>query len=196
MFRILFFLVVLGLLVWLAILFLKLKELYLKKSQPVTIADKIQSSINRCLMALNQNRLEINDIESNIEEINQELSDASSLSPKNMEKSKQVLEGFTKEKDLRLAKSEFYQTAIKKLNLLLKNHQWAEGLEEKKNTLEGLRQHHYDDLATMEEIKYSVHAEEEYVHTIDSLSLKILDSTSLDDTKLVKEELEKIIEEL
>ncbi|MEY2948973.1 MAG: hypothetical protein ACO388_08030 [Saprospiraceae bacterium] len=196
MFRILFFLVVLGLLVWLAILFLKLRELYLKKSQPVTIADKIQSSINRCLMALNQNRLEINDIESNIEEINQELSDASSLSPKNMEKSKQVLEGFTKEKDLRLAKSEFYQTAIKKLNLLLKNHQWAEGLEEKKNTLEGLRQHHYDDLATMEEIKYSVHAEEEYVHTIDSLSLKILDSTSLDDTKLVKEELEKIIEEL
>jgi len=196
MFRILFFLVVLGLLVWLAILFLKLRELYLKKSQPVTIADKIQSSINRCLMALNQNRLEINDIESNIEEINQELSDASNLSPKNMEKSKQVLEGFTKEKDLRLAKSEFYQTAIKKLNLLLKNHQWAEGLEEKKNTLEGLRQHHYDDLATMEEIKYSVHAEEEYVHTIDSLSLKILDSTSLDDTKLVKEELEKIIEEL
>ena len=196
MFRILFFLVVLGLLVWLAILFLKLRELYLKKSQPVTIADKIQSSINRCLMALNQNRLEINDIESNIEEINQQLSDASNLSPKNMEKSKQVLEGFTKEKDLRLAKSEFYQTAIKKLNLLLKNHQWAEGLEEKKNTLEGLRQHHYEDLATMEEIKYSVHAEEEYVHTIDSLSLKILDSTSLDDTKLVKEELEKIIEEL
>ncbi len=196
MFRILFFLVVLGLLVWLAILFLKLRELYLKKSQPVTIADKIQSSINRCLMALNQNRLEINDIESNIEEINQQLSDASNLSPKNMEKSKQVLEGFTKEKDLRLAKSEFYQTAIKKLNLLLKNHQWAEGLEEKKNTLEGLRQHHYEDLATMEEIKYSVHAEEEYVHTIDSLSLKILDSTSLDDTKLVKEELEKIIQEL
>ena len=196
MFRILFFLVVLGLLVWLAILFLKLRELYLKKSQPVTIADKIQSSINRCLMALNQNRLEINDIESNIEEINQQLSDASNLSPKNMEKSKQVLEGFTKEKDLRLAKSEFYQTAIKKLNLLLKNHQWAEGLEEKKNTLEGLRQHHYEDLATMEEIKYSVHAEEEYVHTLDSLSLKILDSTSLDDTKLVKEELEKIIQEL
>lgn len=196
MFRILFFLVVLGLLVWLAILFLKLRELYLKKSQPVTIADKIQSSINRCLMALNQNRLEINDIESNIEEINQQLSDASNLSPKNMEKSKQVLEGFTKEKDLRLAKSEFYQAAIKKLNMLLKNHQWAEGLEEKKNTLEGLRQHHYEDLATMEEIKYSVHAEEEYVHTIDSLSLKILDSTSLDDTKLVKEELEKIIQEL
>lgn len=196
MFRIFFFLVVLGLIVWLAVLVLRLRDLYLKKSKPVTITDKIQSSINRCLMALNQNRLELDAIESNIREIKQQITEESNLSPQNMEKSKQVLEGFTKEKVLRLAKSEFYQTAIKKLNLLLKNHQWAEGLEEKKNTLEGLRKHHYDDLATMEEIKYSVHAEEEYVHTIDSLSLKILDSTSLDDTKLVKEELEKIIQEL
>ncbi len=143
-----------------------------------------------------KNKTEIKDIQHAIDDLESSLDNELELLEKNRQKSKRILAGFYRELELRKAKIDFYETCRTKLDTLNYNHNFAKELATKQKKLSELQEDHFDDIANMETFKTDLEYNKHYMETIETLSLRMLESTSLDSAQQLQLELKEITKEL
>lgn len=156
----------------------------------------IDRQLKLCGAELKKNRGEIREINQNIKELESSLDRSDELILENRKGRKRILAGFYRELELRKSKIEFYDVCKGKLDTLLYNHQFSKKLEEKQNRLNELREEHHEDLAIMESLRTELEYNKHYLETIEVLSLKMLESNTLDTAQSLHEELKEITREL
>ena len=97
---------------------------------------------------------------------------------------------------MRKAKIDFYETCQSKLETLNYNHNFSQDLVSKQKKLNELQEDHFEDIASMETFKTDLEYNKHYMETIETLSLKMLESTSLDSAQRLQLELKEITKEL
>ena len=91
---------------------------------------------------------------------------------------------------------DFYQVCKTKLETLAYNHKFSKELASKQQKLSELQEDHFDDIANMESFKTDLEYNKHYMETIETLSLRMLESTSLDSAQQLHLELKEITKEL
>ncbi|GEM_PF-778495 len=157
---------------------------------------RIKGKIEYCEGLLKKNQEEIEEIKESIRDLRSKINATTNIRPQNRQQSEELLSGFQSELQLRQAKSAFYQRCIRKLESLLRNHQLMTEIDEKKQRLRALQENNYEELAQLEEIKSDLEMDSTYLDTIDELSLKMLESDTVDDAEHLRLELEEMTREL
>lgn len=156
----------------------------------------IHQKLNHCqkqIAAIKKERVEI---ENNIASLETKLQSVLEISPSTKKESERLIQEFQNELDLRNTKLQFYESCTLKLKSLRHNFQLSKEINRKQETLKRLRESNQEDIADFEELKTALEFEQSYLNTIDELSLKMLDSNSLQDAKALQLELETITKEL
>ena len=170
----------------------------LRKRQ--THDESIEASLERQFVQskeqITKNKNEIKEIQKAIDDLESSLDNKLELLEKNRQKSKSILAGFYKELELRKAKIEFYETCQIKLKTLSYNHNFSQDLASKQKKLSELQEDHFDDIASMETFKTDLEYNKHYMETIETLSLRMLESNSLDSAQQLQLELKEITKEL
>jgi len=143
-----------------------------------------------------RNEKESDEIEQNILEIKQKLNSNMSIHEATLKDSETLIRGFEKELDLRLAKLEFYKTCRAKLHNIQYNKDLADDLKRKKDKLQQLQEDHFEDLAEMERLRSDMEYDRTYIDTINKLSRRMAESTTLDSAHALYKELKLITQEL
>lgn len=139
---------------------------------------------------------ELNEIQRNIYDLKHKLELNPNAKLEAKRESHKLIGGFEEEKKLRMAKIGFYELCMTKLNSIIKNHQLAEEIKQKRKKLEKFQENNIEDVAEMESIKTFIDFEKTYLDTIDKLSLQVLESRSIEDAEELKLELKEITREL
>lgn len=139
---------------------------------------------------------ELNEIQRNIYDLKNKLDLNPNAKIEAKKESHKLINGFEEEKKLRMAKIGFYELCMTKLNSIIKNHQLAEEIKQKRKKLEKFQENNIEDVAEMESIKTFIDYEKTYLDTIDKLSLQVLESRSIADAEELKLELKEITREL
>ncbi len=145
---------------------------------------------------INKNKNDLKEIQKAIDDLESSLDNKLELLEKNREKSKRILAGFYKELELRKAKIEFYQICQTKLETLNYNHNISLELASKQKKLSELQEDHFDDIANMETFKTDLEYNKHFMETIETLSLRMLQSNSLDSAQQLQLELKEITKEI
>lgn len=156
----------------------------------------IQQQLHRCERELSQVQKEKREIENSIQSLENQLRSASSPTPSIRVESERLIKGYQEELALRYTKVEFYEACITKLKSLLHNLKLSQEIASKQQRLKQLREQNQDDLFNLEELKHALDYEQTYLQTIDELSLKMLDSHSLQDAQAIRLELQAMTEDL
>ncbi len=166
------------------------------KRQHESIETILELQLALCIDQIRKNRDEIVDIQKSVDELEDNLDNKPELLENNREKSKKILAGFYKELELRKAKIDFYGTCKAKLETLSYNHNYSRELALKQKKLSELQEDHYDDIASMEALKTDLEYNKRYMETIQTLSLRMLESNSIDSAQQLQLELREITKEL
>ncbi|MEM9888221.1 MAG: hypothetical protein AAF849_20170 [Bacteroidota bacterium] len=185
---------------FLAVLGLYLRQIWLARKQKERPRNETEKSIFEKLAyskaQVESIEKESQSIRENIANLELQLSDEEGLSPNIRLESQRLLKEFQEELNLRKTKLEFYKSCIKKLQSILHNFRLSKELEKKQANLKQLRENNMEDIADLEAFKTAIEFEAKYLKNMDALSLKMLDSHSLQDAESVRLELEKITKEL
>jgi len=187
-------------LVGISILVFYLVQQWRLRNKEVTPRDEMESGIheklNNCKKQIAAIKKERAEIESNIASLETKLQSVLEISPQTRKESERLVQEFQNELDLRNTKLQFYESCMLKLKSLRHNFQLSKEINKKQETLKRLRESNQEDIADFEELKTALEFEQSYLNTIDELSLKMLDSNSLQDAKALQLELETITKEL
>jgi hypothetical protein len=167
-----------------------------KQDKSEDVVEDIRIMVQRCEDERTKHQNEVSDIRTSIREIERSMDSIDEMHPGNRAESKRILAGFYKELDLRNTKVDFYETCQLKLETLLHNYLFSKKLEEKQSRLKELQENHHEDLATMESFRSDLEYNKRFLETIETLSLKMLSSNSLDTAQQLKLELKMVTEEL
>lgn len=148
-----------------------------------------------CEEQIGKNQRELREINENIKDLEQQIKKLDT-SARNLRESRRLIEAFRSEASLRRQKISFYELCIGKLRRLVHNHQLTERIAEKREQLELLQENHYEELASLEELKTELEMSADYLDTIETLSLRMLESTDYDDATRLKLELEEMTRDL
>ncbi len=197
LFRFLPWIVLLGGIVWGGLALIDyLSKAQQRKEYANSTEGIVSKKLKHCQQSISSIQKEKLAIEQDIQDLESQLSASRHISSPTLEETQRIIKEFRKELDLRNTKIEFYQTCINKLQALLHNHQLAKELEIKQQTLRQLREKNQEDIVDFEELKSSLAFEQSYISTIDELSYRMLESSSLQDAQAVQLELETITQEL
>ena len=166
----------------------KSEKAYLK-----TTAGQISVHLKFCEQQKEKLKQEQEAIQQSLIELTQRLHRNTQLPEGVVQKTKDLIKGFEQEKKLRKSKIQFFQQCTNKLTLLLEQHQLLLTLEEKKQELERYQDQHYDDLATMETLRWEVEQEAVHLETLQDLSTRMQNSTAIDDVLHLQQELDKML---
>ena len=167
-----------------------------KNRHETSVEGSLERQFSQCSEQISKNKKEIVEIQKAIDDLEASLDNKLELMEKNRKKSKTILAGFYKELELRKAKIDFYQTCKSKLDTLNYNHNISQELVSKQQKLNELQEDHFEDIASMETLKTDLEYNKHYMETIETLSLKMLESTSLDSAQRLQLELKEITKEL
>ena len=167
-----------------------------QKAYDATLLGKLDIQKNNCQAKIDALNDEMESINSSINELINKLHNNPEATSKAKAETKKLINGFREEKKLRQSKIDFYQLAQSKLDQIFKNHQLTEDLKSNRAKLEALKETNIDEVADMEGMKTYIDYEREYIDTIDTLSLKMLDSRSIENTEVLKLELVEMTKEL
>lgn len=201
LFRPLFYiLVILGCFLFIAgtlyFVFNFLWKLSKKTKHDFSIEASLERQLVQCNVQIDKNLHEIKEIQKAIDDLETSLDNKLELLEKNRQKSKSILAGFYKELELRKAKIDFYEICKTKLEALYYNHNFSMELALKQKKLSELQEDRHDDIANMETFKTDLEYNKHYMETIETLSLRMLQSTSLDSAQQLHLELKEITKEL
>jgi len=157
-----------------------------------TVSGRIQAQLEECEALRQKNELELQDIKSSIQDLEQQKANVSDMTETNRRESERLLKGFYQELKLRQTKNRFFRTAEEKLNSLLHNHQLENQLNEKRQKLLELREDKYEELAELEELRYNLVSDTAYLDTIDDLSQQMKQSESYENASSLEEKLEEM----
>ncbi|MEL6719393.1 MAG: hypothetical protein AAFP82_11805 [Bacteroidota bacterium] len=162
--------------------------------------DKMEAGIHQklehCQNQIAAIKKECTEIKSNIVALESQLQNTLDLSPQTRKESQRLIQEFQDELDLRNTKLQFYESCVLKLKSLRSNFRLSKDIHQRQQTLKRLRESNQDDIVNFEELKTALEFEQTYLNTIDELSLRMLDSSSLQDAKALQIELETITKEL
>ncbi|MEL6863154.1 MAG: hypothetical protein AAFP19_01990 [Bacteroidota bacterium] len=156
----------------------------------------IDQRMDTCAKEIHKNREEIKEIRKSIAEIEEKIKASKSLKAPTLAESEKLISAFKKELELRSSKIRFYESCRTKLLTLRDNHQMLKAIGEKQEQLKLLRESHYEDLANMESMRTQLELDKTYLQTIDTLSLRMLNSHSLDSVQELELELNQMTKEL
>lgn len=160
-----------------------------------TIEGQISVRLDQCEAMLERNDEEVRAIKEEIKELEASLR-RPGLTLANRQETEMLIAGFREEQRLRDAKRDFFISCQKKLGQLLQNHYLAQKLIAKKARLEQFREDKYENLAELEEFRYTIESEVVYLKTIQELSSRMEVSTSIEQASTLQRELEKMTEQL
>ncbi len=156
----------------------------------------ISQNLKLCEDQILKNQNEMIEIQENINELKDSLDNKMEINENTMYESEMLIRGFEKELDLRNAKLEFYNTCKEKIQILQFNQKLTEKLNSKREKLRKLQEDHFEDLANMEQLRSDMDYNKSYIDTINRLSLKMVESTSLSSAQELQDELKLISKEL
>ena len=162
----------------------------------LSIEGSLQRQFEQSKEQILKNKNEIKDIQKDIDELEASLDNNIELIEKNRQKSKKILAGFYKELELRKAKIDFYKTCQTKLETLNYNLNFSQELASKQKKLSELQEDHFDDIANMESFKTDLEYNKYFMESIETLSLRMLESSTLDTAQQLQLELKEITKEL
>ncbi len=160
-----------------------------------TTEGRVAQRLENCKEELRIHQKEIADIRQDIFELQQSLQ-SPNLNSDTRRESERLLADFKTELNLRKTKVEFYETCQLKLTTLLDNQKLNSTLADKRKKLNQLRERNYEDLAQMEGMKSEMEDDQFYLDSIDRLSLRILESDSVNSAETLQLELREITKEL
>lgn len=184
-----FGLIIIGLITYSLIGYLKKRRF--KRSIEGNLIERIAKN-EREIMQMQQ---EITDINNNITELKQQLKNPS-LNSKTWSETERLINDFKQEIKIRQTKIQFFQTAITKLRYLLNNYQQTKILEKKQAQLKQLRANQYDELANLERLKSNLEYDQRQLENIETLTLKMLKSSTLGAAVDLQRELIEMTEDL
>jgi len=155
----------------------------------------VAARIEYCEEQIEKNKEELSDINRSIGELKHQMNQPD-ISARNLQESGRLIKAFHSEAGLRRQKISFFELCIGKLRRLSHNHQLTQSIAEKREKLELLKENHYEDLAALEELKAELEMSATYLETIETLSLRMLESTDYDDAKQLQLELEEMTQDL
>jgi chromosome segregation ATPase len=161
-----------------------------------SVEGMIQTRIEQCDEQITYNRAQMEEIRSNIAELEERLHSSADISDKMRADTANLIDRFRSELKLRESKLAFFETCKRKLDVMLQQHRLSQALEEKKEKLRSLQENHYEELAAMEELRSDVEMEVMHLDTIESLSQRILESDSYNDAERLRLELNKMTQSL
>ena len=167
-----------------------------KKKFSSSVEGTILENILLCESQIFKNEKESDEIEQNISEIRDKLNSSVSIHEASIKESEILIKGFERELDLRLAKLEFYKTCKEKLHNIQYNKDLADDLKLKKDKLQELQEDHFEDLAEMERLRSDMEYDRTYIDTINELSMRMVESTTLDSAQSLHNEIKLITKEL
>jgi hypothetical protein len=156
----------------------------------------IQLKMDRCMREISRNRKDTFNIQKNIDDLKTKLSKAYAADPAARKKTETLILEFQEELQLREARIQFLESAMKKLRSLLHNHQLVQTLQQKQGQLKLLREKNYEDLADLEEFRSNIEYDHAYLQTIDELSTRMLNTESLQSVQNLKKQLEEMTKDL
>lgn len=156
----------------------------------------IRQSLEECDLQLKKLKLDIVNINDEISDMELQLAMGDNLRPEAIVEGRMLISRFEEQLALRKTKITFYETCKQKLSSLQSNHLLAKKLEDKQKKLHELQENQYEELANMESLKASLEREVVYLKTIDQLSLRMLNSQSLQEAEALKTELVAVTNEL
>lgn len=165
-------------------------QLKQQKQKKQSMEGLIQEKLVYCTEQLVKNEEEAQKIKESLQELRSELRIAEGLNKSKSSEVERLIAGFESELKLRYAKIDFFKAAAKKLKKIEQTKLLDESLSEKEEELKQLKEGHYEDLADMEALRSDVEMETLYLDTIESLSLKLNNTTSLESVKVLHQELE------
>ena len=168
----------------------------LQKKESGTVEGMTNAKIRHCDEQIAKNENEAGKIKKSIASLQKELQISEGLSAAKKKELKRLLEGFEGELKLRYAKLDFFRSAKKKLKKIQRNKQVDQAIAAKEEELKRLKEGHYEDLADMEALRSDMELETLYLDTIESLSLKLNDSNSLESVQSLHKELEAMTKDL
>ncbi|MCB0584779.1 MAG: hypothetical protein KDD06_05555 [Phaeodactylibacter sp.] len=166
------------------------------KARRNTVEGMSEERIDFCRSQIRRNEEEARQIRKSIQELKAQMASGEGLANKTREDALRLIREFESELKLRKSKSGFYETALHKLEALQRNRLLTQSINDKEQELKRLKEGHYEDLASMEELRSDVEMETLYLDTIDELSLKLDSSTSLENAESLRKELEEMTREL
>lgn len=156
----------------------------------------IRRNLALCEEQITKNELDLQEIKDNIYELEEKLEVKSLINDNTIRESELLIKGFERELDLRKAKLEFYKICKDKIHNIHLNQTLAQEVANKRERLKQLQEDHYEDLADMEKLRSDVDYTQTYIDTINNLSIRMAQSTSLSSAKELHEELKLITQEL
>lgn len=136
------------------------------------------------------------DIQFNINELQAKLAQTPTATVNTRKETENLITAFKKERQLRETKISFYTSCKEKLRTLKVNQDMVKTISDKKEKLKALQENHYVDIANMEELRSQLAHDQRYLETIETLSLRMLESTDLDAAESLQLELNKLTEEV
>ncbi len=200
-FRPLFYIVIIigGVAIALGFLYFIFKFLWklrIKNLREQSLEGSLERQFEQSREQILKNKNEIIEIQKAIDDLEHSLDNKLELLEKNRKKSKKILAGFYKELELRKAKIDFYETCQTKLDTLQYNHNFSKELTSKQKKLNEFQEDHFNDITDMESFKKDLEYNKYFMETIETLSLRMLESNSLDSAQQLQLELKEITKEL
>lgn len=173
---------------------------YQKSGEKKIFEDSVDGTIHQnlklCEEQILRNERESEEIERNISDIRDKLNTNVSIHENTKKDSEALIKGFERELELREAKLDFYMSCREKLQTIQYNKELANDLKRKKDKLQELQEDHFEDLAEMEKLRSDMEYDRTYIDTINDLSRRMTESTTLDSAQALFKELKLITKEL
>lgn len=173
-----------------------LKEAQEEKEFISSMDGSVAQNLELCKEQISKNKKEMLDIKKSIFDLKQSIDNKMEINENTLSESQILISGFERELDLRKAKLDFYKICKTKIKNIHYNQQLAEKVAYKKEKLKRLQEDHFDDLAEMERMKSDMEFNKTYIDTINRLSLRMAESTSLSSAQELHDELKLINDEL
>ena len=156
----------------------------------------IRQNLKLCEEQISKNKQEVTEIKESILELRDKLEVKSIINENTIRESELLISGFERELDLRNAKLDFYNICKDKIHNIHFNQTLADEIADKKERLKELQEDHFDDLAEMEKLRSDMDYAKNYIETINNLSIRMAESTSLSSAQELHNELKAITDEL
>ena len=177
-------------------LFHSLQRFWRQYKQNKSMEGSIFNRQRHCRQQIERLELEVQDIYLNILELKAQLSPSFDIPISTRQETARLVKAFQKESDLRKTKIVFYRTCLEKLQALLHNHQLTKKLEIKQYKLKQLQEKNYEELGKMEQFKSNLEQDQYYLETIETLTLRMLKSGTLDTAEELRLELVEMTKDL
>jgi len=161
-----------------------------------TLEGKAYTKMKHCEEQISRNEQEANEVKKSIFELRKQLEGVEEVSPRKKAEANRLMKEFESELRLRHAKIDFFRAAKRKLERIQRNKLLDETLSAKEEELKRLKEGHYEDLADMEALRSDMELETLYLDTIESLSIKMDQSKSMESVKSLQRELEEMTRDL